>query len=113
MDIFLCDSGLDRGIKQLASKVKKGATKRQRTRDTSDDDYNPSVDLDAQSSMGDYSMNTDDPEDAPDRYDDPIDMTGWAFEEKQWTAEQYHRIRTPSQYALARETNVMYFYTQV
>ena len=60
MDIFLCDSGLGRGIKQLASKVKKGATKRQRTRDTSDDDYNPSVDLDAQSSMGDYSMNTDD-----------------------------------------------------
>ena len=105
-----CNRGGGSSLKKLEAKFKKSATKRPR-RDDSDQDYDPDADSQAQSSEeGDeVSMEAEN----LGAKDEAIDITGWAFPENRWSAEQYSAVRNPYQYALPRDTNILYFHTQV
>jgi hypothetical protein len=70
-----------------------------------DADYNPTTDLEAQSSAGgSVSMDT---EDVPHTHPDyPIDITGWTFPKRRFSMAEYCSKRTVNQYTLPSDTNV-------
>jgi hypothetical protein len=99
-------SGLGGLRKKLADRFK---SKRPRADDA---DYNPTTDIEAQSSAGgSVSMDT---EDVPHAHPDyPIDITGWTCPKRRFSMAEYCSRRTVNQYDLPSDTNIQYFRTQL
>jgi hypothetical protein len=77
-----------------------------------DADYNPTIDLEAQSSTGgSVSMDT---EDVPHAHPDyPIDITGWTYPKRRFSMAEYYSRKTVNQYDLPSYTNIQFFHTQL
>jgi hypothetical protein len=98
-------SGLG-GLKKLAGRFKSKCHR------ADDADYNPAIDLEAQSSArGNISM---DKEDAPHAHPDyPIDVTRWTYPKRRFSMVEYCSRRTVNQYDLPSDTNIQYFHTHL
>jgi hypothetical protein len=98
-------SGLG-GLKKLAGRFKSKCHR------ADDADYNPAIDLEAQSSArGNISM---DKEDAPHAHPDyQIDVTRWTYPKRRFSMVEYCSRRTVNQYDLPSDTNIQYFHTHL
>ena len=102
-------------LKATTSKIKKaGASKRQRDSDDSDDvDYDPIPnEMAAASSVGDVGDESSEKE-ANEVEDDVTDLMGLDLPSRQRTAENYANARTVNQFDLPRDTNILFFKTEV
>jgi hypothetical protein len=93
-----------------------GSSKRGRGNDDdpNDDDYMPNAsDLEAESSVRGAGDDSEMYEDNGSDEDEILDLNGLNFPSRNWTAEKYSNARSRNQYNLARDTNVLFFHTQV
>jgi hypothetical protein len=93
-------------------KMKKGGTSKRRRKD---DDYIPTPsELDATESSA-AEIESDEEVSMNDRggVDEEIDIHSYTAPRRHWTTESYSRERSPYQYALDRDTPVLFFHTQV
>ena len=89
-------------------------SKRQRDSDDSDDvDYAPNVsEMAAASSVGDVGDESSE-EDTEGVDNDVTDLMGLDLPSRQWTAESYANARAVDQFSLPRDTNILFFKTEV
>ena len=89
-------------------------SKRQRDSDDSDDvDYAPNLsEMAAASSVGDVGDESSE-EEADEVEDDVTDLMGLDLPSRQWTAERYANARAVDQFSLSRDTNILFFKTEV
>ena len=101
--------------KATTSKIKKVvSSKRQRDSDDSDDvDYAPNPsDLATASSVGGVGDDSSE-EDVEGVEDDVADLMGLDLPSIQWTTESYANARSVNQINVPRDTNILYFRTEV
>ena len=102
-------------LKATTSKIKKAvSSKRQRDSDDSDDvDYAPNLsEMAAASSVGDVGDESSE-EETEEVEDDVTDLMGLDLPSRQWTAESYANARAVNQFSLPRDTNILFFKTEV
>ena len=89
-------------------------SKRQRDSDDSDDvDYAPNVsEMAAASSVGDVGDESSE-EDTEGVDNDVTDLMRLDLPSRQWTAESYANARAVDQFSLPRDTNILFFKTEV
>ena len=102
-------------FKSVTSKIKEaGSSKRQRDDDPNYEDYNPDPsDLVAASSVAEAGDDSSMEEDNGSNEDEISDVLALNFLERNWTTEAYSNARSENQFNQARDTNVLFFYTQV
>ena len=89
-------------------------SKRQRDSDDSNDmDYAPNLsEMTVASSVGDVGDESSE-EETEGVEDDVIDLMGLDLPSRQWTAESYANARAVNQFSLPRDTNILFFKTEV
>lgn len=99
-------------FKSVTSKIKKIGTSKRQIKN--DDDYLPNAsELEAESSVRGAGDDSEMYEDDGSDEDKILDINALNFPRRHWTAKAYSNARSENQYNLARDTNILFFHTQV